>query len=197
MLYAYELGMLSAEDALALEKHLYSCDHCYQSAVEFVDAAVLLRRSSLLKSEINRADKSGNRRTIGRLLLAVAVIIVVAIPVYRLLLVPNEPKVVQTLFLSPARDNVSAALSLEQGGTAEIRFVLEGANPTDTHSVAIAARHGATVYVNREFSQFNQYGQGVITLPIQSFQQGYYVLTVSDAVGSDTLTLAQYPFRVQ
>jgi hypothetical protein len=197
MLYAYELGMLSPEDTLALEQHLYECDHCYQNAREFMDAADLLRRSSRVKSEIKRAAHSGVRRTVSRFLLAVAAMVVVAIPIYKLVVVPDQPGVVQTLFLTSMRDNSPAALNLDRGGTADIRFVLDGANQTDTHSVEIAARHGETVYVDAEFSGFNEFGQGVITLPVATFQHGYYVLTITDVVRGDTLRLAQYPFRVQ
>lgn len=197
MLYAYELGMLTDNDALALEHHLYECNHCFRNAEEFKQAALLLRRSPVIRSEIaNEARSSGKSRLV-RLLLVAAAVFILAVPVYKFGIQERPSDVRQVLYLAPVRDNTHSVISLDQGGIAEIRFVLEGAGESDTHRVTIETRRGSVLYSDEDFLGFNEYGQGVITLPVVEFEKGYYSLKITDIENNDTLTLAEYPFRVK
>jgi len=196
-LYAYELGMLTEEEAQEVERHLYACEDCFNQAREFRNVVRLLHQSDRVRSQI-RSDATGRRITkMTRLLIAAVAVVALAFPAYRLLFESTSTPTVQSLYLVPFRDNSATVLDLNEGGTAEIRFVIEGANVTDTHSVVISRRNGPTVYSDDAFAGFNQFGQGTVSLPVNRFDKGYYVLTVFDSKGKDTLTLAAYPFRVE
>ena len=56
MLYAYELGMLSAEEREAVEMHLLECEHCFERAKQFRDAARLLQVDPAVRDAIRRID---------------------------------------------------------------------------------------------------------------------------------------------
>ena len=197
MLYAYELGMLSDEDAQAVEHHLCHCDHCFKNAQEFKDFAELLRRSPFIRSEIRAEAKASSRTGVARFLLIAATVIALAIPVYRFVIRPDRPELVQSLDLAPLRNNSAAVLDLERGGTAEIHFVVEEPTTTGQYRITISQRDGTIVYSNSDFSGFNEFGQGTITVPVSTFDTGYYMLTVTDLSDAHTLSLAKYPFRVK
>lgn len=196
LLYAYELGMLADKEAQEVEQHLYECEHCFNQVREFQDAIQLLSHSQSVRSQIH-TDAAGPRTIRFSWVVMAAAVIVLAFPVYRLLVDSTSPPVVQSLQLVPFRGNGSTVLDLSQGGTAEIQFVVEGATTTDTTRVAISARKGPEIYSNDAFVGFNELGQGTIVMPVNSFKPGYYVLTVTGSSVRDTVILAEYPFRVK
>ncbi len=67
MLYAYELGMLSDDDRMAVEMHLMECEHCFKRAQQFREAARLIQVDPVVKDSIRRLD-SDNPEAEGEIL---------------------------------------------------------------------------------------------------------------------------------
>jgi len=197
MLYAYELGMLSDEDEQQLELHLYECSHCFESARQFKDSSWLLRHSPQVRKQVKTDAEPKNTINITRILLIAALVVVVAIPVYKIGFDTGSSDAVQELYLVPFRQTAPTVIDFETGGTVQIKFVVEEAGPSDTLSVSIAARTGKVLYAVDKFSEFNESGQGTIELPVREFSQGFYNLTVTDPLSGDSTPVAQYPFRVK
>jgi tetratricopeptide (TPR) repeat protein len=57
MLYAYELGMLSDEDRAAVEMHQLECEHCFERAKRFREAARLLQVDPTVRQSIRQMSQ--------------------------------------------------------------------------------------------------------------------------------------------
>jgi tetratricopeptide (TPR) repeat protein len=57
MLYAYELGLLSQEECDEFEIHLYECEHCFERARKFSQAAEQLRHNPLIRESVRGLAK--------------------------------------------------------------------------------------------------------------------------------------------
>jgi len=66
LLHHYELGLLSEEDHLAVELHLYECEHCFARVEKFERAARLIRHDSAVRTSVNRlaGDLDAGRVTV-------------------------------------------------------------------------------------------------------------------------------------
>lgn len=196
MLYPYELGMLSKSDELELDLHFYNCVHCFENAKQFKDEAWLLRHSKRVHNQIEQDAKPKSMTSVTRLLLIAAVVIVMAVPVYHIAFYEKDESI-QQIYLVPFRESAPAVINNEQGGKAEIRFVVEEAKPENIYNLSITARNGDMIYSEDNYADFNKSGQGLIVLPVDIFDKGFYVLTVSIPHDDSTSTVAQYPFRVK
>ena len=115
MLYAYELGMLSDEDERQLELHLYECTHCFESVRQFKDSSWLLRHSAKVREQVESYVEPARTINVTRILLIAAVLLVVAIPVYRIGFAPDETdSVIQQLLLLPDRGAVVFGQTLQR-----------------------------------------------------------------------------------
>jgi hypothetical protein len=206
MLHAWELGMLSKDDRQGFEMHLLQCDACASEADQFFKASRLLRNDpdfrpsedELPMDRLSGDSKPGTfRRDVTRVLLAVAAVLILAVPVYLWMGSPSQESApVQQLKLVPIRGGGENAVRREVGGTVEIRFYVEGASAALPCRVKVSTQHGLSVYTNNKFSDFSSSGTGVFVLRVDDLETGQYTLTVSPA--GDSLNILQtYNFRVQ
>jgi hypothetical protein len=131
-----------------------------------------------------------------KLLIAAAIVLVLAVPVYRFWLQPEHAAVVQTLELLPTRTTGSDVVYLEKGGEVEITF-FAGEELRTSADIVIAEFEGDTVLVRPEFSDFNEQGLGTLTLPVSEFSLGHFVLVVNPIVGDTVSQEIHYMFRVK
>jgi hypothetical protein len=199
-LFTYELAILSGEERRELEEHLYECDACYHDLDQFADWAEYLRdeksvRDSVL-SDADQVKKENRKPVITRLLLTVAAVLVLTIPTYFLWLQPPDVDITQRINLVPTRALASGVIDLEYGGNAEIGFVAEGIRTGHTYLVTIASRDKNVVY-QETYSEFNESGLGSLVVPVDTFEAGFYSLSVTDPSDTPPSTLVEYTFRVE
>lgn len=220
LLHAYELNLLPDEERQRFEVHLLECHSCFERVKDMESVSQLLNQDQDVRrvvkvlaanagtepesAERKDDDKAGSGKHAGkgnfkRYLLAAALTICIALPgYYYLSRTGPEQEVTQEMILLPMRGTTSRELSLQMGGQAEIRFVLEHAVQDHPYVVTIASSDlvSDTVYANREFDGFNENGMGTIRLPITQFESGFYKLTISDPTVSAE-PIREYRFTVK
>jgi len=206
MLHAWELGLLSDDDRQRFELHLLQCELCSDEAVQFTQSAKLLREDPEFRpmagESVDREAagiplKAATRRHITRVLLAAAVVLVVAIPVYRMVFSPHEiPAVVQKLNLIPVRGESNNTVTRIPDANLEIRFYVEGATESHTYRVTVLRQASVTVYDNERFNSFSGSGVGTMILPMRDLDAGLYTLIVRSVADASTV-LQEYNFRIE
>ena len=191
-LHAYELGLLSEQEALEVELHILECPECMDSAARFIDTVRLLRHHPQV-GELSRRQASSGGLHIVRFLAIAALLLVVATPVYYLWYKQNpDASHVQRLYLTPIRANDARTVFLDSSGSVEIDFLIADSLHQGAYEIRIDARKGHTVFVDSVFTSYDSSGSGHISLPTKVFDRGFYALKV---IRQDS-TLTVYYFRV-
>lgn len=205
MIHNYELGLLSEKEREKFEIHLLECDYCRALAGEFLDVSRILKQDpdvqavvdDIMKDEdaeeMNSTKKSSN---ITRLLLTAAAVLVIALPLYKFVFHSDSSGINQTIVLSPVRSEVGTAIDLEKGGDVTINFFVadDYAGPAN---LVISMVGRDTILIVQDFTDFNEHGMGSITIPVNNFSKGHYMLDINSDTGSDIHINRQYMFRVK
>ena len=206
LLHAYELGMLSENERREFEEHLLSCDECSRRAVDFEVSVKLLRRDNDIAqavtraSETDSAEKPGKGKTakIWRYLIAAVLVTVVGVPVVKYFTPhDNVSLIAQSIDLNPLRSEADNVIDLTLPGDIEIRFVVEGATPSDIFGVKIAMIGNEPVWASKTFSDFNVAGQGLIVIPVELLEKGYYSIEVFRSDVDSSVAIVQYLFKAE
>jgi hypothetical protein len=199
-LFAYELSLLDDEERQELELHLYECEACYHDLDQFADWAEYFREDKdIHDSVLSEGDqpKQQSRKTgIASLLITVAAVLILTIPAYFYWLQPPDIDIIQKITLVPSRSTRAGVVDLKLGGDVEIVFVAEEALPGHSYRVTISSRD-ETVVFQEVSSEFNESGQGLVVVPVDMFEAGFYLLSVTDPSATPTVTLVDYTFRVE
>jgi hypothetical protein len=214
MIHGFELGLLSEDDRLAFETHLLECEHCFKDVQDFLPASVRLRHGARLSEAESKSHVSPEPEakslsdmqpgkgkpwlTSLRVLVVAAVLAVTAAPVYYFgFRDRGMPEAVQQLDLLPLRGGDPAELYTDQGGTAEIRFVMQSAGSETVCRVLISSRSGDEVFRDDDYDRFDSLGIGVIRVPVANFRPGHHTLTIIEPTGSLPVSQRQYNFTVK
>ena len=207
LLAAYEQGLLLPEETSRIEEHLYECDECFNEAASFSGAASLLRRSPAVREEIDRLaglpESAEEKKTepsssagFLKYLLAAAVIVFLAAPIYWFGLRTDNLRTLQTLELLPNRSSEHNIIYFADGGDVRISFYAQS-DASDTIDLLISNLNGDTVFFDPGFSDFNEWGMGTIVLPVGMFEEGHFSLLLSFPSDSTDVHEVQYLFRVR
>lgn len=202
LLHDYELGLLSDQDTHRFEMHLYDCDYCLAQVREFTDISRILVKDPDVRALVEKvAGESGIERDkkkhspFLKLVIAAILVVIIAIPIYRFGIYEESPGITQILELLPTRTGGSDVISIDDGGSVEIRFFM-AEKFTGEVDLLIINISGDTVVNEVGFSEFNDRGLGVIVLPVQEFTKGHYQLVATPC--SDTSVQKRtYMFRVK
>jgi hypothetical protein len=204
MLYPFELGLLDERESHELEIHLYECEHCFKRVQNFKAAASLLVHDDDVHGELKAATEQDSesadelsygrkQRLLPRYLMAAVLVLAVGIPLYR----SSTPVHIQSIYLTPMRGTETEVLSIDQGGAVEIHMAIELLKAGGVFSLTLHAVDGDTVYSDQEFGDFDSAGSSTLELPVDSFDPGYHMLTISDPSGTYLETPVHYLFRVE
>lgn len=199
-LFAYEFAMLDDTEREELELHLYQCDSCYNDMLQFAPWAEFLRDSPVVRDAVlagsEQPERSSGRTILTRVIIAIAAVLVIALPTYYYLIGPSERTVTQTISLVPARALVGNVINLDLHGQVEIGFVGEGTDPSREYTVTITTTDGTTAYDSTS-AFFATSEQGSIVVPVGLFEAGPYLLNVIDRSVSPADTVVTYVFRAE
>jgi len=184
MIHNYELGLLNPMDTEKFELHLYECDYCATQIEEFREATRLVLADDGLKSIaselVTKSDTAKGSRKITpifRYLIAAALVLAIAIPVYYSTDVETLPGVSQVLELNPARSGSNNVIYLDQEGDVEINFFIADGY-TGTVDLVITTIEGDTIMTKTGMSVSST---GSVRLPISSLKAGHYILKAMPA----------------
>lgn len=197
MIHPYELGMLSDEERRLFETHLLECKDCFETVRQFESTADIIRNHDLIKRTVLHSRPTGRKTVLRTLLIAAVLLVVIGPTIYFLDLSDRQAKNVQTIDLAPFRGDSPRLISAAQGGDVEIRFYIDSSTIHDTVRVTITKRGGAALFEDTAFHFIDSSGIGVITLPVDRFEPGRYVLEVRNRSITDTIPLHRYNFRVE
>jgi hypothetical protein len=213
MLHAFELGLLSEEDRLGFEEHLLDCGHCFAQVEELLAVSQSMQHDpdvrpgpEEIKSPPGKPEQDESvteptqrsRTRFTRLVAIAAVLIVAALPVYWISIEEPDPGgPVQEINLMPIRGGSPPVLYLDEGGTAEIRFLIEGIESDADVMVRIVNRDGSVIYEAGFSDVADTSGNGTLTLPMSGFEPGFYKLVFHHPHDTAAAIHREYNFRVR
>jgi hypothetical protein len=194
MLHSYELGVLSSEEAREFEKHVLDCESCFEEMKEMLPTSTLLRHDPDVRAVSNESVEKKFR--FSKLMLIAAVLLISFVPIYRYVIMDAlTSEVVQQVNLLPVRGAGDDLVELELGGTAEIRFYVKGATTASFFQVVIRSDQDDVVFSEDHFSDFTDFGAGLIVLPVSSLSKTTFVLTITESPEDTARVVAEYRFR--
>lgn len=198
MLHDYELGYLSEDDQYQFELHLYECEYCASQVRGFIEESRIMKTDPEARKVIAGAAKSTPkvRKAYLRLLMAAVLVLIVAVPVYKLGMVDDVGEIHQTLELFPTRSGGTDVIYLDRDGSAEIRFYANNSF-RDGADILLSRFEGDTVRHIPDFSDFTEDGFGALIMPLSDLHEGHYILKISSSSGIDSTHDIQYMFRVK
>lgn len=216
MLHAWELGVLSEQDAERVERHLLVCDECFEKVRNFERTSELLRSDSrILEGADERVAVAQNAKQprrrwrdylwpAGPLLLkpglAYFLVLLLLIPAIKGLLsgpgASTAVTEVRTLSLYPDRSGSLSAVDVSGGEDLIVSFVYRGVVSGGVYTVKLSSERGEVVYFDRDFTGFDDFETGSLSIPSERLHTGGYVLTISNAGDSTGSGTEEYRFQV-
>ncbi len=216
LLHAFELGLLSDTDRKRVQEHLLECEYCFGRVSKLQETARLIRSDDDVKATVESIirEEAKAKLTWGQFLkrlwpetaptrflkpLAVAaLLLILTYPVYRIAFDTGEKRGTQQIIkLYPGRAATRAPISLADGGQAVINFVFDGGQPGYSYQVRISSFKGKEIFTDEDYSGFNDSGLGSVTIPVERFSRGVYILTITNPRGIPPDNRQEYYFRVE
>jgi hypothetical protein len=197
LLHAYELGILSPEEADKFEVHLLDCEYCAQKVAAFGRQAEILRSGRQVAEEIAEqaaevADVTGEASGMwarfwptgspflkpGLLLL---IILILLIPAYRGMFIAKSPQIgpPQVVNLVPFRDSEPECFDRSRRGDGLLTFVYPGAATGKPYIIQIGSESGEIIFADSSYAAFDEYGTGRLLFPAKLMKPGRYKLLIS------------------
>jgi len=216
MLYAYELNLLSEEDAKTFETHLFHCDFCHDQIKAFEPETIILNHDGDVKSSIEknamkdipvkeaRLKKIWNYIWPDKSLLlkpgfTYLLVLLMLVPSFYGLkkLLTNKVRAVHEFTLDSHRSAEVPVVEMDPEDALLIHFVLRDRVPGQSYHVVIETENGRTIYSNTAFGDFDGRHRGkLIISPDKIDSEGYYLI-VTDPSPSQPIHEWKYYFRIK
>jgi hypothetical protein len=198
LIHAYELGLLSDDEAERFEMHLMQCDHC-----------VSLLKNSALRTDLFRSDSQVRADKLRQYLwpnvplpfrpaVALLLVLLLVYPAYRGLRQSGAVDIVavKEIGLVDSRTVGIESTTLAAEESAVLTFVYSQYRPGFTVAVRIIDESGRLLYENTTFEGFDQFQTARLFLPGKIFQPGEYRLQVGPAGVTAAGEIEEYRFRI-
>lgn len=214
LLFAYEIGALSAEDVKRFELHLLECEHCFKEAESFSEYSKMLREDGTVRDEIVKtSNATETSKSIWRRLwsylwparplpfrpaIIYLLILVLLYPAYRGIFHTDKPDFsqVQSISLVPARSTGQETFLISSGLDGIISFMYHGAVPGKKYSVVIKTEDGSAIMSDDSFTAFDDFETGWLRFPVNLMKPGLYRLEVRDPEDVHPGKKQSYSFRI-
>ncbi len=193
LLHAWELGILSEEDARRFELHLLEDDKCFAEAQRSSLASDIIKNSSQARDEVDAllrrrrdCESARKRLGIGRFLrgptLAWIAVCLLIYPAYLGLtyLDSDDIRPVHNVSLFPSRSASGATIRISPGKEGVLSFIFRGAMPGKVYRITLTAQDRDVLLLDREFSDFDNHETGRLVIPAHLMQPGLYRLIIID-----------------
>ncbi|MBD3234787.1 MAG: hypothetical protein GF315_13760 [candidate division Zixibacteria bacterium] len=215
MLHAYEMGILSEEEAEQFEMHLMDCQYCYSQLESFDDGARLLSgdqdiRRLLQKRSLEESDSKTRMQRIWNYLwpqtplvfkpaVAYFIILVLAIPVITGILSKggNSIRPLQSITLVANRSSLDNSFSITEESSGLINFELPEAETGSEYKVVIKNERGNEVYRDDHCRPKDEFGIGQLYIPLHKMRPGLYKLIVTSRDKESPANERIYNFTIQ
>lgn len=216
MLHAYELGILSEEEAKQFEIHLMSCERCRTTVAEFEEHAAILRDNERVGDATRRSLQAEPEESLkhagfwsrlwpeaplllkpGLIYIALVAVSIPAIVGVRTMVGRQDlARPAQALRLVPNRTAEAGAVQIKSGLDGVVCFGVTEIVPGKGYDVLVSAEDGQPIFHNHRFTDFDAYGFGNLVIPSGSLRPGGYRLVVTDPDVTGDSVVAEYRFRV-
>jgi hypothetical protein len=216
LLLAYEFGALSEEEAERLEMHLVECEHCFDQLDSFAPEAALLSSNNEVKQAIidtyneEYSESESFLKRLGRYIwpetpivfrpaLSYLMILLLILPAYWGLKPSPTDKIrsIQVVDFMPGRPMTKRVFRISDGDEGLITFILRGATPGQNYNVAIEFEDGTVIFQDENYSDFDEYEEGRLLLPIGRMKPGDYRLIITDPRAQPPLNKREHSFIIE
>ena len=215
LLHAYEINILSEPEREQFEIHLMECEYCHDLLLVFERHAELLTSSDKVRSVLAEVDTSATRgeSLIGRIArwlwpetpflfkpaVAYLLVLLLIVPAY-IGMSRHATRTIgefqQSIYLSPNR-SVSTNLRIGEDDNALLTFRFEGSVPGRPYRVLIESEDGDIIYLNDQFSGFDEREIGILSLELTEMNPGKYRLIIDDPHSDTSVANQEYFFYIE
>jgi hypothetical protein len=214
LLHAYELDLLSDEEARKFEQHLLECDTCLTSIQNFTAHSEILLYGKKLQREVAAQSAGGSgtsdtrfslRRRLwpdGPLAIKPAILVLLVLlllyPAYLGIRPTQKPQIqyFQAMNLVPYRSATTPAFYQSRQKNGIIAFVIQDAIPGKSYSLQIIDDDNQLLYADSNFTDFDISGIGHIAFPADLMKPGQYKLRI-EYPQPDTANIQEYRFLIK
>lgn len=217
LMHAYELGILTDEDAERFEMHILKCSHCFNEVKDFEPESELLASADSVLGEIISSADTGieiasrpsalkqiwnhiwpDKPFIFRPAVAFVLILLLMYPAYKGIMPAGklEVKPVFAISLFPMRSIEPISAKIEEGRDIILSFVYQGAIPGKKYIVELIDRSGNVVIRSDSFADFDEFEMGQLLIPHGYLDPGIYKLKISDAEDPASDDAQSYTFEL-
>ncbi len=194
MLHAWELDLLSDDDKLKFEQHLFECAGCFESARKHDDAMAGIRSNEMLRSRVREYAEAATqeevtsepwyvrvmRSPVYRYATAAVIVLALVVPaLYHRLKIRSGQETVQVVRLMPTRSALGSTIYLDRGTRARLEIGVPEIAQALTYTVTVSPV-GSDRVSWRDRVQFNANGESVVTLPLSDLKPGNYELRIEN-----------------
>jgi len=215
MLHAYELSSLSEEDLERFELHLMKCPHCLREVEGFENEASILTQDDEAKTIVSSAiDTSDKKASLGRRILSLIrpkwplllrpaiayfVVILMAFPTYRYLMVTQRPSSgpIFTITLSDTRSVAESIAMVDSDYWAvQIQFVCSKTEPGKSYQIRLKSDEIGGLLKEWDYDSFDSLGIGRLGFSPSLLKAGDYTVEVRDPEAGSESVLQIYHFTM-
>jgi hypothetical protein len=212
LIHNYELNMLSGDELERFEIHMLECGYCFGETERFKEFGALLRTDPDVKQVVEGVLAKHSKASLWARLkqylwpdtnLALKpafmylLIMLLIYPAYRGIIGLQGEKIQTTKILTfiPSR---SAGLSTSsKGHDISINFVFLGAKPGKAYIVSILDSNRKSIYIDKNYRDFDQSGMGGLHLPQNALKPGLYSILIEDPIGIQPNDRQEYSIRIE
>lgn len=214
LIHAYELGLLSDDEAERFEMHLMQCERCASLLKNSALRTDLLRSDSQVRAELRRlgehsesevrwADKLRqylwpNVPLPFRPAVALLLVLLLVYPAYRGLRLSGTADIVavKEIGLVHSRTAGIEPVTIAAGESAVLTFAYNQYRPGVTVAVRIIDESGQLLHENTTFEAFDRFQTARLFLPGEILQPGEYRLQVGPVGVTAAGEIEEYRFRI-
>ena len=210
-LHAYELGVLSAEEAERFEIHLLKCEYCFNELKKNESAITTLLNDDEIKASasadtrVNKTPKKGIKEILWpdlplllRPVVTLALVILLLYPAFLGIERLTEQKATpaQIISLVPSRSINGNVFEIGQKTDVILMFIYPKGERDRSYKLMIQDSSGKEIYHIDNFTCFDASKTGNLILSRDKFPDGSYKLIVEQGQNMDNGEMQEYNFRI-
>ncbi len=193
LLHAWELGILSPEEAERFELEMMQNERLFEQVRRFQTEADILLRAEEVRKVTHMAIKENTpggslSNRLARILspqgpvLGYLLILLLIYPAFVGVsnLMEDDIRPLHSVSLFPARSANHATVKISPDKEVVLSFVFRGAVPGKAYRIALSAQDQETLLLDKEFTDFDDHETGRLLLPAHLMRPGFYRLIITD-----------------
>lgn len=196
-LHAYELNILSEEETASFEKHLITCDACFNNFETFQSGIGIIKKSRLSEYKPKSSSKSTSISSIVKRISFAAIFGLLLFPAFigiKSILVQEQIRPLQTLYLNSTRATSDQILEYDSNLDISVSFYCPGIDRNDIYTIIIYDENLLELYKLNDYNNFDSHFISEILIPSSIIKDGSYRLKI---LTSDSIELYSFDFKLK